>query len=125
MRGPLIASAITMLIGSAGIMLLTSHSPVIAIVLVSLVFGITSATTTVGNQTALYLAAPPDQMHRLRAVPDVRIPRNHHPAVIGSIVFRDGASDHGLHILASCWSGGLRGPAADRPRPPFVLDRTR
>ncbi|MFD8035027.1 MFS transporter [Streptomyces sp. NPDC059717] len=99
-RGPLIASAITMLIGSAGIMLVTSHSPVIAIVLVSLVFGITSATTTVGNQTALYLAAPPDQIGTASGLfRTFGYLGTITSAVIGSIVFRDGASDHGLHIL--------------------------
>ncbi|MET8784699.1 MFS transporter [Streptomyces sp. NPDC004589] len=99
-RGPLIASAITMLIGSAGIMLLTSHSPVIAIVLVSLVFGITSAATTVGNQTALYLAAPPDQIGTASGLfRTFGYLGTITSAVIGGIVFRDGASDHGLHIL--------------------------
>ncbi|MFD5513265.1 MFS transporter [Streptomyces sp. NPDC127051] len=99
-RGPLIASALTMLVGSVGIMLLTSHSPAIAIVLVTLVFGITTATTTVGNQTALYLAAPPDQIGTasglLRTCGYLGSITS---AVIGSLVFRDGASDHGLHVL--------------------------
>ncbi|WP_051695855.1 MFS transporter [Streptomyces sp. NRRL S-244] len=99
-RGPVIASALTMLLGSVGIMLLTSHSPAIAIVLVTLVFGITTATTTVGNQTALYLAAPPDQIGTasglLRTCGYLGSIAS---AVIGSLVFRGGASDHGLHVL--------------------------
>lgn len=99
-RGPLIASAVTMLLGSAGIMLLTSHSPAIAIVLVSLVFGVTSASTTVGNQTALYLAAPPDQIGTASGLfRTFGYLGTITSAVIGSIVFRDGASDHGLHSL--------------------------
>ncbi|WP_377273508.1 MFS transporter [Peterkaempfera sp. SMS 1(5)a] len=99
-RGPLITAAVTMVLGSIGIVLLTSHSPAIAIVLVSLVFGVTSAATTVGNQTALYLAAPPDQigttsgLFRTFGYLGTII-----SAVIGSIVFRDGVTDHGLHIL--------------------------
>ncbi|MFJ2876243.1 MULTISPECIES: MFS transporter [unclassified Streptomyces] len=99
-RGPLIASAVTMLLGSAGIMLLTSHSPAIAIVLVSLVFGVTSATTTVGNQTALYLAAPPDRIGTASGLfRTFGYLGTITSAVIGGIVFRDGASDHGLHTL--------------------------
>ncbi|MGH1553034.1 MFS transporter [Streptomyces sp. L7] len=99
-RGPLIASAVTMLIGSAGIMLLTSDSPMIALVLVSLVFGVTSAATTVGNQTALYLAAPPDQIGTASGLfRTFGYLGTITSAVIGGIVFRDGASDHGLHIL--------------------------
>ncbi|MEU2872189.1 MFS transporter [Streptomyces olivoreticuli] len=99
-RGPLIASAVTMLLGSAGIMLLTSHSPAIAIVLVSLIFGVTSASTTVGNQTALYLAAPPEQIGTASGLfRTFGYLGTITSAVIGSIVFRDGASDHGLHTL--------------------------
>ncbi|MGA5130023.1 MFS transporter [Streptomyces olivoreticuli] len=99
-RGPLVASAVTMLLGSAGIMLLTSHSPAIAIVLVSLVFGVTSASTTVGNQTALYLAAPPEQIGTASGLfRTFGYLGTITSAVIGSIVFRDGASDHGLHTL--------------------------
>ncbi|MGW3108862.1 MFS transporter [Streptomyces sp. NPDC001100] len=99
-RGPLIVSALTMLIGSAGIMLLTSDSPAIALVLVSLVFGVTSAATTVGNQTALYLAAPPDQIGTASGLfRTFGYLGTITSAVIGGIVFRAGASDHGLHIL--------------------------
>ncbi|MFD4559750.1 MFS transporter [Streptomyces sp. NPDC058469] len=99
-RGPLIVSAVTMLIGSAGIMLLTSHSPAIAIVLVSLVFGVASATTTVGNQTALYLEAPPDQIGTASGLfRTFGYLGTITSAVIGGIVFRAGVTDHGLHIL--------------------------
>ncbi|QFZ73058.1 MFS transporter [Streptomyces fagopyri] len=99
-RGPLIVSAATMLLGSAGVVLLTSRSPAIAIVLVSLVFGVTSATTTVGNQTALYLAAPPEQIGTASGLfRTFGYLGTITSAVIGGIVFRDGASDHGLHSL--------------------------
>ncbi|MCX4579371.1 MFS transporter [Streptomyces sp. NBC_01571] len=99
-RGPLIVSAVTMLLGSVGVMLLSSHGPAIAIVLVSLVFGVTSATTTVGNQTALYLAAPPDQIGTASGLfRTFGYLGTITSAVIGSIVFRHGASDHGLHSL--------------------------
>ncbi|MFJ2414792.1 MFS transporter [Streptomyces brevispora] len=99
-RGPLIASAVTMLLGSLGIMLLTSGSPAFVLVLVSLVFGVTSATTTIGNQTALYLAAPPDQIGTVSGLfRTFGYLGTITSSVIGSIVFHDGASDHGLHSL--------------------------
>ncbi|MFE6687585.1 MFS transporter [Streptomyces sp. NPDC057743] len=99
-RGPLVTAAVTMALGSVGIMLLTSHSPALAIVVVSLVFGITSAATTVGNQTALYLAAPPDHIGTASGLfRTFGYLGSITSAVIGGIVFRDGASDHGLHTL--------------------------
>ncbi len=99
-RGPLIVSAVSMLIGSAGIMLLGAHSPLIAIVLVSLVFGVTAATTTVGNQTALYMEASPEQigtasgLFRTFGYLGTIV-----SAVIGSLAFRGGVDDSGLHTL--------------------------
>jgi len=99
-RGPLIAAALTMLAASIGIVLLTSHSPAAAIVLVSLVFGVTAATSTVGNQTALYLEAAPEEigtasgLFRTFGYLGTIV-----SAVIGGLVFRHGATDHGLHIL--------------------------
>ncbi|MYS20332.1 MFS transporter, partial [Streptomyces sp. SID4948] len=60
-RGPLVTAAATMLVASTGILLLTTRSPAVLIVGVSLVFGITVGTQSVGNQTALYTQAPADQ----------------------------------------------------------------
>lgn len=96
----MIASALSTLLGSIGIMLLDSHSPVSALVLVSLVFGVTTATTTVGNQTALYQAAPADQIGTASGLfRTFGYLGTITSSVIGGIVFRDGASDHGLHGL--------------------------
>ena len=44
--------------GSAGMLFLGVDAPVIAIVAVTLVFGITIGTTSIGNQTALYTQVP-------------------------------------------------------------------
>ncbi|HEY0540808.1 MAG TPA: hypothetical protein VGD53_20730 [Actinoallomurus sp.] len=60
-RGPLIVSALSLLAASAGVLLLTAHAPVILLVGVTLIFGITIG-TTVANQTALYAQAPADQI---------------------------------------------------------------
>ncbi|MEB8336933.1 MFS transporter [Streptomyces endophyticus] len=99
-RGPMIVSALTMLLGSAGIVLLGSDSPAIALVLVTLIFGVTSATSTVGNQTALYQTAPADQIGTASGLfRTFGYLGTITSSVIGGIVFRDGAGDHGLHIL--------------------------
>ncbi|MFE0176194.1 MFS transporter [Streptomyces sp. NPDC059002] len=99
-RGPLIVSAVTSLLGSVGIMLLTSNSPAFALVLVSLVFGVTSATAMVGNQTALYLAAPAEQIGTASGLfRTFGFLGSITSAVICGQVFRAGASDHGLHTL--------------------------
>ncbi|MCX4679088.1 MFS transporter [Streptomyces sp. NBC_01433] len=99
-RGPVIASAVSMLLGSIGIMFLDSDSPVLALVLLSLVFGVTTATTTVGNQTALYLAAPADQIGTASGLfRTFGYLGTITSSVIGGIAFRHGASDHGLHSL--------------------------
>ncbi|MEV8455674.1 MFS transporter [Streptomyces sp. NPDC052095] len=99
-RGPVIASALSMLIGSVGIMLLDSDSPAVALVLVSLVFGVTTATTTVGNQTALYQAAPADRIGTASGLfRTFGYLGTVTSSVVGGIVFRDGVGDHGLHVL--------------------------
>ncbi|MFI6656452.1 MFS transporter [Streptomyces sp. NPDC050523] len=99
-RGPLIAAAVTMVLGSGGLVLLTSHSPAVAIVLVSLIFGVTSAASTVGNQTALYIAAPADQIGTASGLfRTFGYLGTITSSVIAGIVFRDGAGDHGLHTL--------------------------
>jgi MFS family permease len=100
-RGPLIAAAGSMLVGSVGILCLTSHSPVIMIVAVSLVFGVTVGTTTVGNQTALYTQAPPDQIGTASGLfRTFGYIGSIVSAVVTGTVFKHGADDGGLHSLA-------------------------
>lgn len=99
-RGPVAVSAVSMLLGSVAIMLLNSDSPMFALVLVSLIFGVTTATTTVGNQTALYKAAPADQIGTASGLfRTFGYLGTITSSVIGGIAFRDGVSDHGLHVL--------------------------
>ncbi|RAG85914.1 MFS transporter [Streptacidiphilus pinicola] len=99
-RGPLVVSAVTMLAGSAAIVLLTSRSPALVIVLVTLIFGITSAATTVGNQTTLYLQALPQQigtaagLFRTFSYLGTIV-----SSVITGLVFHHGVTDRALHGL--------------------------
>jgi MFS family permease len=100
-RGPLIAAAISMLIGSIGILLLGTHSPVALIIVVSLVFGVTVATTTVGNQTAMYTQAPPDQIGTASGLyRTFSYIGSIASASVTGVVFRHRVTDGGLHTLA-------------------------
>ena len=56
----LIAGALFMLAGAVATLFLNSHSPIIAIVVVTALFGLTSGSSNVTNQTALYREAPPE-----------------------------------------------------------------
>lgn len=67
---------------------------------VSVIFGVTSATSTVGNQTALYLAAPADQIGTASGLfRTFGYLGTITSSVIGGIVFRHRVSDGGLHLL--------------------------
>jgi MFS family permease len=57
-RTPLIASAVLSLAGAVATLFLTSHSPVVAIIAVTTLFGLMSGLSNVSNQTALYSQAP-------------------------------------------------------------------
>ena len=101
-RGPLIAAALSMLVASIGLLFLTGESPVVLIVAVTLVFGVTTGTTTTGNQTALYVETPADQLGTasglLRTFSYIGSIAS---STITGIVFRDHVTDHGLHSLAA------------------------
>jgi MFS family permease len=100
-RGPLVTAGVSMLIASIGILFLTTHSPLVLLVAGTLVFGLTSGTTTVGNQTALYTQTPPDQIGTasglLRTFGYIGSIAS---AAITGVVFKGQVSDHGLHTLA-------------------------
>lgn len=61
-RGPLITTGVSLVVAAMGVMLLTTHSPVVLIVGVTVIFGIALGTGTAGNQTALYSQASPEQV---------------------------------------------------------------
>jgi MFS family permease len=100
-RGPLIAAAVSMVAGSAGILFLTDRSPVFLIVAVMLVFGITIGTTTIGNQTALYRQAPAGQIGTASGLfRTFGYVGSIASAAITGIAFHHGPTDHALHSLA-------------------------
>jgi predicted MFS family arabinose efflux permease len=100
-RSPLIAAALSMLVASIGVLFLTTHSPVILIVGVTLIFGLTTGTTTTGNQTALYAQAPADQLGTASGLfRTFAYLGSIASSTITGIVFRTKVTDGGLHTLA-------------------------
>ncbi|WP_247196111.1 MFS transporter [Streptomyces sp. GESEQ-35] len=61
-RAPLIVSALLLLVGAVATLFLDSGSPVIAVIAVTAVFGLTSGASNVANQTVLYKEAPPESV---------------------------------------------------------------
>jgi nicotinamidase-related amidase/predicted MFS family arabinose efflux permease len=100
-RGPLIVAALSLLAASAGVLLLTAHAPVILLVGVMLIFGITIGTSTVANQTALYAQAPADQIGTASGLSRTfGYLGSIASATITGLAFRSSVTDHGLHTIA-------------------------
>jgi MFS family permease len=99
-RGPVIAAALTCLIGSAGVLLLSATAWIGWVVIVTLVFGIAMGTAAAGNQTALYGQAPAEHLGTASGLLRTSgyIGSIAASAVTG-IVFHASVSDHGMHIV--------------------------
>jgi MFS family permease len=100
-RGPLVVGVLCMLAASTGLLFLTSHSPVVLILAVTLIFGLTLGATNSANQTALYSQAPPDQVGTASGLFRTFV----YFGSIGSstltgIVFKNHVTDGGLHTIA-------------------------
>jgi MFS family permease len=100
-RGPVIAAALACLIGSAGVLLLSSSVWIGWVVGVTLVFGIAMGAAAAGNQTALYGQAPAEQLGTasglLRTFGYIG---SIAASAITGIVFHTSVSDHGMHLIA-------------------------
>ena len=105
-RRPLIVAAVSMLVGSVGLLFLTTASPEIAIIGVTLIFAVTIGTTTVGNQTALYTQARPEQVGTASGLyRTFSYVGSIASSVITAIVFRSSVNDQGLHTIAYILAG--------------------
>ncbi len=97
----LILSAGLLVAGGVAALFLTSHSPVLAIMAVTALFGLTSGSSTVANQTALYSEAPAEKLGTasglLRTFGYVG---SIAAATITSIAFHVRVDDAGLHDVA-------------------------
>ncbi|NNM53281.1 MAG: MFS transporter [Spirochaetales bacterium] len=101
-RGPLVLTGITLILGSVGLLLLDSQSSIFLIALVTLVFGMSMGLFTVGNQTALYSQAPENQIGTAAGL----MRTFGYLGSIGSsaltgIVFESKVDDAGLHTIAT------------------------
>jgi MFS family permease len=100
-RGPVIAAALTCLIGSAGVLFLSTSAWIGWIVVVTLVFGIAMGAAAAGNQTAVYDQAPTEQLGTASGLLRTSGYMGSIAAsAITGIVFHTSVSDHGLHHIA-------------------------
>jgi MFS family permease len=101
LRGPLIAAAVSSLVASVGVLLLTRSTPMIWMVAITLIFGITLGTMAIGNQTALYTQVKASQIGTasglLRTFAYIGSIGS---SSIISIVFHKSVTDHDLHVIA-------------------------
>lgn len=101
LRGPLIAAAVSSLVASVGVLLLTTSTPIIWIVVITLIFGVTLGTMAIGNQTALYTQVEASQIGTASGLfrTFTYIGSIGSSSII-SIVFHKSVTDHGLHVIA-------------------------
>jgi predicted MFS family arabinose efflux permease len=105
-RGPLVVGAASLLLASAAIALFTSHTSVAAIVGVTLLFGITLGTTTVGNQTALYVQAPAEHVGTAAGLfRTFGYTGSIASSTITGIAFRHHVTDSGMHLVGAILVG--------------------
>jgi MFS family permease len=100
-RAPLIFGAVFALLASITTLLVNHRTPLVVLIGVMVLFGIAVGTTTVANQTALYIQCPHEVLGTasglLRTFGYIGSIAS---ATITSIVFRTHVSDHGLHAMA-------------------------
>ncbi len=99
-RGPVITAAIASLVGSAGVLFLTSDTNIAWIIGITLVFGVALGTAASGNQIALYTQAPPAQLgvasglfRTFGYIGSIAA------SAITGIVFHNNISDGGVHLI--------------------------
>ena len=105
-RGPLIAAAVTCLIGSAGVLVLSASAWLGWVVVITLIFGLVTGFAAAGNQTALYSQAPAEQLGTasglLRTFGYVGSIAS---SAITGIVFHASVSDSGVHLIGWIMTG--------------------
>jgi cyanate permease len=100
-RGPVIVAALTCLIGSAGVLLLSSSAWIGWVVVVTLVFGVAMGMGAAGNQTAVYAQAPAEHLGTASGLLRTSGYLGSIAAsAITGIVFHTSVSDHGVHLIA-------------------------
>lgn len=100
-RMPLVVAAVSCLAASAGVLALTTSTPIVWFLVVTLVFGITLGTGISANQTTLYTQVTAGQIGTASGLFRTfgYIGSIASSALI-SIVFHTSVTDHGLHVIA-------------------------
>ena len=100
-RAPLIAAAFSCLIASAGVLLIGTTTPIVWVVVITLIFGVTLGTSVSANQTTMYTEVSADQIGTASGLMRTfgYIGSIASSALI-SIFFRQSVSDSGLHTIA-------------------------
>jgi MFS family permease len=100
-RTPLVIAAVTALAGSLGVLALTTSTPIVWILMITLVFGLSLGCTISGNQTALYtevdvghIATASGLFRTFGYIGSIA------SAAIISVTFHAGVSDRHLHVIA-------------------------
>jgi len=100
-RAPLIAAAISCLIASAGVLLIGTTTPIVWVVVITLIFGITLGTSISANQTTMYTEVSADQIGTasglLRTFGYLGSIAS---SALISIFFHQSVNDNGLHMMA-------------------------
>ncbi|MGW6280302.1 MFS transporter [Kribbella sp. NPDC055071] len=105
-RGPLIIGSASLLLASGAVALLTSSTPVLLIVAVTLLFAITLGATAVSNQTALYVQAPAEHVGTAAGLfRTFSYLGSIASSIITGVVFRHEVTDGGLHLVAAILAG--------------------
>jgi MFS family permease len=100
-RTPLVIAAITALAGSLGVVALTTSTPIVWILVITLVFGLSLGGTISGNQTALYTQVDVGQIGTASGLfRTFGYIGSIASAAIISVAFHSGVSDHSLHVIA-------------------------
>ena len=106
LRWPLLAAAASSVAGSAAMAFLSARTPLALVIAVTAVFGITEGAAYVGNQTALYMSAPPERSGTAAGLFGTA---TYLGAIASSAItatmFRTGITDHGLHEMAFVLTG--------------------
>ncbi|MFF3559281.1 MFS transporter [Streptomyces sp. NPDC002574] len=100
-RAPVVAAAVTCLIASAGVLLLSSTAWIGWIVAIPAVFGIAMGTAGAGNQTALYAQAPAERLGTASGLlRTFGYAGSIAASAVTGTVFRTEVTDRGLHLIA-------------------------
>ncbi len=100
-RGPVVAAALTCLVASAAMLVLSASAWIGWVVVVTVVFGVAMGTAGAGNQTALYGQAAAEQLGTASGLlRTFGYLGSIGASAVTGIVFHTRVSDHGVHLIA-------------------------